>query len=96
MASEYKRGRETTAALTEIRTVLSRAETALAFLDREKAHVGNKLNEWELKHPDTWPHDDDGCLLGDPDLDAMREALGETVRQLDQWRRTGKTLNGRS
>ena len=37
---EYSRGRETSDALVEVRTVLSRAETALETLDKFKAWSG--------------------------------------------------------
>lgn len=74
---QYPRGRETSNALVEVRTVLSRAETALETLqgypaDRER-----------------WA-DVPGFLQPDPDEERMIGALIEVRNLLDKWRRTGR------
>lgn len=71
------RGRDVSPELTEVRTVLSRAETALNTLDyirRQQAKDG------------------EAGFYGTPDadFDRMYGALNEVVAWLDEWRRTGR------
>lgn len=75
---KYTRGTDTSYALTEVRTILSRAETSLAYLHRDKANDGQAFG-WRS-----------GTYETDPEIDQMIEALGEVVRILDRWRRTGR------
>lgn len=94
--SEYKRGNETSAELTEVRTVLSRAETALVTLERFRQREGTPAPEWMIASYEQSGNrderiDDDGCWTADADLADMIDALSETVRRLDRYRRTGKT-----
>jgi hypothetical protein len=88
--SSYDRSTESSAALTEVRTVLSRAETALVELERERAWGSRPLPEWRLRGGDLGEHGD-GMYHADPDIDDMIDALNETVKRLDKYRRTGKT-----
>jgi len=44
----YDIGRLTSGPLTEVRTVLSRAETALAALDRDRSEYGTRCEELEI------------------------------------------------
>lgn len=72
---ERPRGRDTSPELTEVRTVLSRAESALDRL----AYV-----QWQQRAGSTF------YPTLDPDHDRMRDALAAVVEQLDEWRRTGR------
>lgn len=77
------RGRETSNALTEIRTVLSRAENARTTLVR---FGGSE-----------WPAVDGRIVYSagrvkDPDHDEMVAALDDVIARLDGWRRTGRPL----
>lgn len=79
------RGRDTSQALTEVRTVLSRAEHALRVLQRGPTEWrynsdGRPDFDWEGH----WPKD------YDPDHAEMVEALEKAVGLLAQWRRTGR------
>jgi hypothetical protein len=93
--SEYRRGNDTSEALTEVRTVLRRAETALVQLEREQQQEGTPAPPWLIQSQERYGRDgrvdDDGCWAADPDLPDMLDALSETVRRLDKYRRTGKT-----
>jgi hypothetical protein len=83
------RGRDTSPELTEVRTVLSRAEDA-------------RLTLWhyqtgQLKHGGRWVpgFNDDLPRLVDPDppdpeIAEMIEALDQAITLLDRWRRTGR------
>lgn len=93
MMELYQRGNETSRALTEVRTVLSRAETGLRTLEAERARDGDPLPDWQLES--RWreaydPHGD-GVFHADRDIEDMIDALSETVKRLDMYRRTGKT-----
>lgn len=77
------RGRETSRALTEVRTVLSRAETALRALGGPTEHARDE-------HGDTVFVDGDFVYEHDPDHVEMREALATAVQALGRWRRTGR------
>ena len=73
------REKDTSSALTEVRTVLSRAETALLLLGKgpsEYKHVMKyDTKTWETER---WP---------DPDQDDMEQALRTVVTLLSRWRR---------
>lgn len=76
--TEPARGRDSSRALSDVRTVLSHAETARdAFAD-----AGTEL-DWSLPLGER--------VYRDPDHDAMVAALDEVVRLLSRWRRTGRT-----
>lgn len=87
----HGRGREVTNALTEIRTVLSRAETALAVLDCGPS-------EWRqdgFEEPNAAGYRTPIHVReADPDQDEMVDALREVVVLLARWRRTGRPLKG--
>lgn len=72
------RGRETGRALTEVRTVLSRAETALADLS-----AGPSEGRFD-------PVTREFTRYPDPEQDEMEEALRQVVVLLARWRRTGR------
>lgn len=86
------RGREAGYALTEVRTVLSRARTALNTL-------GDEATEWHRlpKQPEPRgvtgngapPHDRSRPRFADPDVAFMRAALEHVVTLLEPWDRTG-------
>lgn len=82
MSGEYTRGRETSSELTEVRTVLSRAEDAARTLERYRAQ-GN--------HGYVWPERTVEIPL-DPDIEEMIHALQVVSATLDRWRRTGRTV----
>lgn len=70
------RGRDTSDELTEVRTVLSRAESAL----HRFAFLRSAREQWGGLYPVT-----------DPDEQEMEAALNEVVSLLDRWRRTGRS-----
>jgi hypothetical protein len=74
------RSTETSYALTEVRTVLSRAETARLNLDGP--------TEYALQ-PDG--RRDYGTRTDDEDAALMRAALDQVVELLEPWRRTGRS-----
>ena len=76
------RGRETSNALTEVRTVLSRAETALDYIVHgpTEGHT-----EYDENHHYVGFHRE-----FDPDHEEMEEALRQCVMLLSRWRRTGR------
>lgn len=81
--SAHPRGRETSNALTEIRTVLSRAESARTTLVRGGGSE--------------WPEVDGRTLYSagrvqDRDHDEMVAALDDVIARLDRWRRVGRPL----
>lgn len=71
------RRNETGVALTEVRTVLSRAETALATLT---AGPSEGTYDYDTREYNRYP---------DPDQDDMEEALRQVVVLLSRWRRRG-------
>lgn len=83
------RGRDSGEALTSVRTVLSRAETALEELGPD----GHRM-EWPPKTGDR-ERDDYSVrkegLFEDPDAPAMRAALRTAIAVLSPWRKTGRT-----
>lgn len=83
------RGRDSGEALTSVRTVLSRAETAL-----EELGADGTRNEWPPRTGDRERDDYSVRLAGrfeDPDAPAMRTALRAVVALLGPWRKTGRT-----
>lgn len=80
------RGRDASKALTEIRTVLSRAETARTRLDQP--------TEYQLRGDPCDKDDIDFAKpkVDDPDAQAMRDALDQVIGLLYRWRKTGKTV----
>ena len=88
-AASADRGRDSGKALTSVRTVLSRAETALEELGPEGART-----EWPPRTGDREQDDYAVRKAGkfeDPDATAMRAALRTAVALLDPWRKTGRT-----
>lgn len=79
------RGRETSSSLVAMRTVLSRAETALDEIERGEL-VTRDVNDYLIVDSATGeflPHQDE-------DYDEMRAALEHVVESLEWWRRTGR------
>ncbi|MFJ1695717.1 hypothetical protein ACIOHC_11285 [Streptomyces sp. NPDC088252] len=79
------RGREVSAALTEARTVLSRAESALSHLDGP--------TEWLYELDGCTPLDDangDWIRAYDPDHDELVRSLTAVIALLEPWQRTGR------
>jgi hypothetical protein len=91
------RSRDVSYALTEVRTVLSRAETAMEALVR-LSYRGNRPTTYGVRVPYgdnntcmEWHYD--GPPSGeapDPDTEDMYYALERAVRDLARWRRAGK------
>jgi hypothetical protein len=91
------RSRDVSDALTEVRTVLSRAETAMDALVR-LSYRGNRPTAYGVRVPCgdnntrmEWHYD--GPPSGeapDPDVEDMYYALERTVRDLARWRKAGK------
>lgn len=69
------RGRDTSYELTQVRTVLSRAETAISKIEAQ---------------PDCWLVQQ-GLETVDPDREQMMTALAGVVSLLGQWARTGRS-----
>jgi hypothetical protein len=77
------RSRDVSRELTEVRTVLSRAESALAVLQDEPPRAGH----WDYSTvPAVWV--DEGPLI-DPDRDDMIAEIEVTIARLARWRRKG-------
>ncbi|MFH8295110.1 hypothetical protein [Streptomyces sp. NPDC018059] len=77
------RGRESSGALTEVRTVLSRAESALRdgpteylYTDDGRGLLHDEHGEWATAY--------------DPDHDQIQQALATVVALLEPWRSTGR------
>jgi len=87
------RGRDVSDELTEVRTVLSRAENALDTLYRlrrnETTHDRARSGHWDYSDPEHSRFVVDS-YAADPDIDAMIDALEWTVDELKRWRRTGR------
>lgn len=80
---ERDRGRDTSRALTEVRTVLSRAETALDTVSRPTEPVYEKFESFPFRrYTGEYEHDQDA--------EEMQKALEEVVRLLRRWRRKGR------
>lgn len=87
------RGREASKALTEVRTVLSRARTALEQLDRPAEwhrlpKPASPPGTADMGEP---PEDRTRPAGYDPDITDMRAALNQVVALLAPWGKTGKT-----
>lgn len=86
-----ERGRDSGEALTSVRTVLSRAETAL-----DELGPGGTRNEWppRAKGREDWSNYSkrEAARFEDPDAPAMRQALRAVVALLGPWRKTGRTI----
>lgn len=89
------RGRDTSAELVEVRTVLSRAENARETLTKWRANATTRKVAREGYHDLSGPRPVyvATSYAADPDVDAMIEALDEVIRRLDRWRRTGRAKN---
>lgn len=81
------RGQDTSRALTEVRTVLSRAETCL---------------DWLASGPSEYEQDYDADAkkwvaqrFDDEDQELMTEAMRKVVVALAQWRKSGARRRGR-
>lgn len=85
---DHPRGRESGEALTEVRTVLSRAESALRRIGppgHETEWTGRKAGvRMDYDERKAGRHED-------PDADAMRAALQRVIDELEPWRKTGST-----
>jgi hypothetical protein len=87
------RNRVTSVELTEVRTVLSRAETArdtLAYwLANETSRKVARGGRWDFEAtPPAWV---DATYDADPDTAEMLAALDQAIALLDRWRRKGRT-----
>lgn len=90
---EIDLGRMTSSALTEVRTVLSRAETAMWVLHREQDLI-LEHGKWE-RNPETGKCGYAGRVeIPHPELDDMRRAMAQVVALLESWQKTGKSRNG--
>lgn len=90
--STYERGRDTSTELTEVRTVLSRAENALETVERRMIR-GDYRTDWGHGYncEDKQACEDEAHWHRvDPDADDMAEALAKVISLLDRWRRTGR------
>ncbi|MCX5070804.1 hypothetical protein OOJ91_33710 [Micromonospora lupini] len=81
---ETTRGLEATRALTQVRTVLSRAETARKILDGPTEYHTSD---------DAGGIDFDRGKYEDPDAAEMRAALDQVVELLSRWRKTGRATS---
>lgn len=86
------RGREAGYALTEVRTVLSRARTALRLLGDGQPTEWHRLPQTPQPARVTGngapPHDRSRGRFADPDVAVMRAALAHVVTLLEPWDRT--------
>lgn len=97
------RSREAGRALTELRTVLSRAETARRMLTTNSSFSPQTpLERPRLPKPPTPagmgdtgepPYDPDGAPFDDPDHEMMLAALDQVVMLLWPWHRNGRTTH---
>lgn len=87
------RGREASYALTEVRTVLSRALTALVRTGgpRETYRLPKPASPAGIADMGEPPSDDSRPSGYDPDITLMRAALEQVVGLLWPWRKTGTT-----
>lgn len=84
MTVEYDPNKDVSGPLTEVRTVLSRAETAL-----ETLVTGGTVLRWDGKQQWTNGQWDRGTPIDHPDGDEMVAALRQAVVLLSPWRKTG-------
>lgn len=90
------RSRDVSFALTEVRTVLSRAETALDALLWNSYQGNLQKYEWVRFEGKPSPAGGEYVLIdelqepGDPDAEAMYYAMERVVHELARWRKAGK------
>ena len=93
VVSGADRGRDTSEELTEIRTVLSRAEDARRTLWRYQQEEISRAGHWDFaQDPPVYVTD---STDPDPDIDDMIRALDTAILALDRWRRTSRPKKGR-
>lgn len=85
------RGTDVSPELTEVRTVLSRAETARDRI-AELSYRGNHREQlrWDITKRKWITGPPRGLPKPDPDSQAMYDALTEVTKLLAPWRRTGR------
>lgn len=85
------RRKDTSRALTEVRTVLSRAETALDALAHDLARKGEEvIVRWERK-PEGGMRPVYGTYEPDPEVALMISAMEGVVLSLERWRGSRKS-----
>ena len=88
------RGRDVSDELTEVRTVLSRAETALRSIHHLRKVVTHLVVNGTAEARRYGIVDKPGIhrvdYRQDPDVEEMERALEATVNMLDRWRKTGR------
>lgn len=90
------RGKDVSDELTEVRTVLSRAETALARLGYYERRRGEpRILRWEVSAGTGKLGPVMGEYGTDPDIGQMKLALANAVLGLEQWRKAGTTASQR-
>lgn len=82
MSEKHPRGRDVSQELGEVRTVLSRAETAIRAVVN-LSYRGNLQGDWWCPEP--------SGEEPDPDTEKMYADLDVVVDILDRWRKTGRT-----
>lgn len=88
------RGRDVSQALTEVRTVLTRAETARADLI-ELSYAGNRPGyRWDRETRETHCDLPPSGEAPDPDTEDMVAALDGVIASLARWRKTGRPRRG--
>lgn len=85
------RGNETSRALTEVRTVLSRAETAADMLAAGPSEYSGEYVDREDGSGKKWV----AHRYEDPEQEEMLEALQKAVALLSPWRRVSGRRRGR-
>jgi hypothetical protein len=96
-------GRVSSRLLTEVRTVLSRAQTALGWYDEASEcwrYDGGWMLQAELETtPGRWGYTEDGTwgwigpeTIPHPDREQIRDALVKVAELLSPWERTGRPL----
>ena len=98
MTQPADRGHDTSDELTEVRTVLSRAENArdriAMYIRNETDHqCGERGGRWDCAT--TPPVYVGGTYDADPDAVEMVDALTELIDRLARWRRTGRAAKGK-
>ncbi|MFH0246393.1 hypothetical protein ACGRHY_29130 [Streptomyces sp. HK10] len=85
LTPEAARGRDAGVALTEVRTVLSRARSARARIDQPAEYERDAAGKL------VWTADRSGFVrFEDPDAAEMRTALDGVIALLGRWERTGR------
>lgn len=89
----HDRGNDTSEELTEVRTVLSRAESAIATLVKyrdQQFRRGRRV--YGEGHPPGGTYVED--RTPDVDVEDMIAALEKAIEGLNRWRRTGRSRRG--